>query len=124
MEKEEVFIMQKNKKRICGECPECLLGPKTHCFWQIEKAVPEHFKPSIINAFVSVEEVGGMGYLKASEMSKPFDTEFLSWLLSFCVGNKINVFWKTKDIPFCLGSNEFIQSLTEELEEEKKEKSL
>ena len=64
--------MQKNKKRICGECPECQLGPKTKCFWQIEKSVPEHFKPSMIGAFVSVEEVDGMGYLKATEMDKAF----------------------------------------------------
>jgi hypothetical protein len=117
LEKEEVFVMQKNKKRVCGECPECKLGPKTKCFWQIEKSVPEHFKPSMIKAFVSVEEVDGMGYLKASEMDKAFDTEFLSWLLSFCVGNKVNVFWKTKNIPFCLGSNEFIEALTQELKE-------
>jgi hypothetical protein len=110
--------MAKNKKRVCGECPECDLGPKTFCFWQIEHAVPEHFKPSLIKAFISLEDVDGLGYLKASEMEeKPFDPEFLSWFLSFCVGQKINVFWKTKNIPFCLGSPEFIETLTKSLEE-------
>jgi len=105
--------MAKNKKRICGECPECNLGPKTSCFWQIEKAVPEHFKPSLINAYISVENVNGIGYLSVSEMNEiSLDSEFLSWFLSFCVGHKINVFWKTKDIPFCLGSTEFIETLT------------
>lgn len=108
--------MAKNKKRVCGECPECNLGPKTSCFWQIEKAVPEQFKPSLINAYISVENVNGIGYLTASEMNdQSFDSEFLSWFLSFCVGHKINVFWKTKNIPFCLGSTEFIETLTRAL---------
>lgn len=113
--------MAKNKKRICGECPECNLGPKTFCFWQLEKAVPEHFKPSLINAFISLEDTDGFGYLQASEMhDKPFDPEFLSWFLSFCVGNKFNVYWKTQGIPFCLGSPEFIESITKSLSEEAK----
>jgi hypothetical protein len=110
--------MNKTKKRVCGECPECNLGPKTFCFWQIEKAVPENFKPSLIDAYISVEDVNGIGYLQATEMSKPFDPEFLSWFLSFCVGHKINVFWKTKGIPFCLGSTEFIETLTRAISEE------
>jgi hypothetical protein len=110
--------MSKSKRRVCGECPECNLGPKTSCFWEIEKAVPEKFKPSTIKAYISVENVNGMGYLKASEMDTPFDPEFLSWFLSFCVGHKINVFWKTKDIPFCLGSTEFIEVLTRAMSEE------
>jgi hypothetical protein len=109
--------MAKSKKRVCGECPECNLGPKTFCFWQMEKAVPEHFKPSLIKAYISIENVDGIGYLSASEMEESFDSEFLSWFLSFCVGNKINVFWKTKNIPFCLGSVEFIENLTKELNE-------
>jgi hypothetical protein len=112
--------MAKNKKRICGECPECNLGPKTFCFWQLEHAVPEHFKPSLIKAFISLEDLDGIGYLKASEMEKDFDPEFLSWFLSFCVGHKINVFWKTKDIPFCLGSTEFIEALTRSLVKDEK----
>jgi hypothetical protein len=107
----------KNKKRICKECPECLSGPKNSCFWQIEKAVPEHFKPSLIKAYVSLESLNGINYLQASEIEGNFDSEFLSWLLSFSVGNKINIFWKTKDIPFCLGSTEFIEILTRMLEE-------
>lgn len=112
--------MAKNKKRVCGECPECKLGPKTFCFWQLENAVPEHFKPSLIGAFISLEDLDGIGYLKASEIEKPFDPEFLSWFLSFCVGHKINVFWTTKDIPFCLGSPEFIEALTISLEKNEK----
>jgi hypothetical protein len=111
--------MAKNKKRVCGECPECNLGPKTFCFWQLENAVPEHFKPSLIKAFISLEDLDGIGYLKASEMEKSFDSEFLSWFLSFCVGNKINVFWKTNNVPFCLGSPEFIEALTKSLKETK-----
>ena len=105
--------MPRKKKRICGECPECNLGPKTFCFWQIDQSVPEHFKPSLIKAFISLEDVDGFGYLQASEMEdKPFDPEFLSWFLSFCVGNKFNVYWKTKNTPFCLGSPDFIEALT------------
>jgi hypothetical protein len=110
--------MIKNKKRVCGECPECNLGPKAFCFWQIEKAVPEHFKPSLIGAYISLEDINGLGYLQPSEIEKPFDPEFLSWVLSFCVGNKINVFWKTKDIPFCLGSPEFIETMTRFIQED------
>jgi hypothetical protein len=110
--------MAKGKKRVCGECPECNLGPKTFCFWQMETAVPEKFKPSLIKAYISVENVNGLGYLKASELQENFDSEFLSWFLSFCVAHKINVFWKTKDIPFCLGSSEFIDTLTRAIAEE------
>jgi hypothetical protein len=105
--------MAKNKKRVCGECPECKLGPKNFCFWQMDHAVPEHFKPSLIKAFVSLEDVDGFGYLQASEIEdNPFDPEFLSWFLAFCVRNKLNVYWKTRNIPFCLGSTEFIETLT------------
>jgi len=107
--------MQKNKKRICGECPECILGPKTHCFWQIEKLVPEHFKPSKIKAFVSIETVEDIGYLRAWEIEGQFDSEFLSWILSFCVSQKINIFWETKNIPFYLGSTNFIDALHKEI---------
>jgi hypothetical protein len=107
----------KNKKRVCKECPECSLGPKNSCFWEMEPNVPEHFKPSLIKAYISLENINGIHYLQASEMDSPFDPEFLSWLLSFCVGNKINIFWKTGDIPFCLGSLEFIEILTRSLEE-------
>jgi hypothetical protein len=104
--------MAKNKKRICGECPECLLGPKNSCFWQIEKAVPEHFKPSLIKSYVSLEEINGIHYLKALELGEDFNTEFLSWFLSFCVGHQINVFWKTKNVPFYLGSPIFLENMT------------
>jgi hypothetical protein len=110
--------MAKKKKRICGDCPECKLGPKTFCFWQIDHAVPEHFKPSLIKAFISLEDVDGFGYLQANEIDDTqFDSEFLSWLLSFCVGNRFNVYWKTKNIPFCLGSTEFIEALSRSRQE-------
>jgi hypothetical protein len=109
----------KTKKRVCGECPECLLGPKNSCFWEMEQAVPEHFKPFLIKAYVSLENINGIHYLEASEIDESFDSEFLSWLLSHCVGNKINVFWKTKGIPFCLGHTDFIEVLTRSLEEKK-----
>lgn len=101
----------KNKKRTCRECPECKLDPKNSCFWEIEQAVPEHFKPSKIKAYIALEALNGMHYLNVSEWESPFDPEFLSWLLSYCVANKINVFWKTKDIPFCLGTKEFIETI-------------
>jgi hypothetical protein len=117
LDKKEIFIV-KNKKRSCRECPECNLGPKTSCFWEVEKRVPEQFKPSLIKAYVSLESVNGINYLQASEMDKDFDSEFLSWLVSFCVGSRINLFWKTKNIPFCLGSTEFIEVLTRSLQEE------
>lgn len=110
--------MPKKQKRVCGECPECNLGPKTFCFWQMDQAVPEQFKPSLIKAFISLEDVDGFGYLQASEMDDTqFDSEFLSWFLSFCIGNRFNVYWRTKNIPFCLGSTEFIDALTRSLEE-------
>jgi hypothetical protein len=109
--------MPKSKKRICGKCPECSIGPKNSCFWEIEQAVPEHFNPSLIKAYISLENVNGINYLQASEIEGQFDSEFLSWFLSFCVGNKINVFWKTKEIPFCLGSTEFIEILTRSMKE-------
>jgi hypothetical protein len=107
----------KNKKRSCRECPECTIGPKISCFWEVEMAMPEHFKPSLIGAYVSLESINGINYLQASEIDKSFDSEFLSWLLSFCVGNKFNIYWKTKDIPFCLGSTDFIETLTRFLQE-------
>jgi hypothetical protein len=113
--------MAKNQKRVCRECPECKMGPKTRCFWEIEKAVPEQFKPSEIKAYVSLENINGINYLQASEWDVDFDSEFLSWLLSFSVGNKINIFWKTKGIPFCLGSSEFIEVLTRSLKEDVKD---
>jgi len=94
--------MAKKKKRICGECPECKLGPKTFCFWQIDHAVPEHFKPSLIKAFISLEDVDGFGYLQANEMDDTqFDSEFLSWFLSFCVGNRFLQFFLKKKKQYC-----------------------
>jgi len=105
------------KKRFCGECPECKSNPKLSCFWQIEEKVPEKFKPSEINAFISVENINGIGYLKASEISGSFDSEFLSWFVSFCLGKKINAFWKTKNVPFYIGSPEFLETIWRALKE-------
>jgi len=110
--------MKLKNKRICGDCPQCMSDSELSCFWQIEKMVPEKFKPSEIKAFISVENVNGIGYLKISEMSKPFDTEFLSWVLCFCIGNKINVFWETNKKPFWLGPPEFIETLSRLMEVE------
>jgi hypothetical protein len=111
----------KNKKRLCDNCPECNPTLKKECFWKIEKSVPLHFKPSIIKACVSVESTSGIVYLKAVELDGVmFDSEFLSWLLSFCVANKINVFWQTKNIPFFLGNPDFLR-VTETI---KKQESL
>ena len=102
----------KNKKRICDNCPECNPVLNRECFWKIEKSVPLHFKPSKIKACVSIEEINGIGYLKAQEIDKiPFDTEFLSWLISFCVGKRINIFWQTKNLPFFLGSTDFLRAV-------------
>ena len=113
--------MKKNKKRICRECPECKMGPKNSCFWEIEKDVPEHFKPSLIKAYVSIETINEIPYLEAFEMDGHlFDPEFLSWLLSFCVGHKINVVWKTKNIPFSLGATNFLVALNEKNKKELK----
>ena len=103
--------MKKNKKRICGECPECNLEPGNSCFWEMEKEVPEYFKPSLIKAYVSVETIDDMTYLEAFEMDGvSFDSEFLSWFVSFCVGHKINAVWTTKNVPFCLGSPNLIMA--------------
>jgi hypothetical protein len=110
--------MKKNKKRICRECPECKIGLKNYCFWEIEKEVPEHFKPSLIKAYVSVETINEMTYLEAFEMDGvSFDSEFLSWFLSFCVGHKINAVWKTKNVPFSLGTPSFLIALNKKNQE-------
>ena len=109
--------MKKNKKRVCGECPECKAGPESFCFWEMEKGVPEHFKPSLIKAYVSVETIDEITYLEAFEMEEiSFDSEFLSWFVSFCVGHKINAAWKTKNIPFFLGAPNFIIALNNKKE--------
>lgn len=97
-------------KRKCKECPECIKDSGTSCFWEIEEFVPEKFKPSEIKAYMSVESINGIGFLKATEMGQDFDTEFLSWFVSFCVGKGINAFWTTKGIPFCLGSGIFVEA--------------
>ena len=100
----------KNKKKSCEGCPECNPILKKECFWKIEKSAPLHFKPSAIKACVSIENIDEVVYLKAIELDGiMFDSEFLSWLLSFCVGNKINIFWQTKNIPFFLGTPDFLK---------------
>ncbi len=99
------------KRRSCKSCPQCKLKTDTSCFWQIEKNVPEKFKPSEIGAYICIENISGIGYLRAVEIDRSFDSEFLSWFVSFCVGQGINAFWKTKDVPFCLGSQDFVGTM-------------
>lgn len=98
-----------NKKRSC-KCPQCSGPGELDCFWKIENAIPEKYKPSSVSAYISVENINGIGYLKATEIDKPFDPEFLSWFLAFCVGKGINAFWKTNDVPFCIGSAIFVET--------------
>jgi hypothetical protein len=98
------------RKRVCNYCPQCNSDDGLNCFWQIEKAVPEKFKPEDIFAYITVENINGLGFLKATEIDKDFDTEFLSWFVTFCVGKNLNAFWKTKAEPFCIGSPEFVET--------------
>lgn len=97
------------KKRICGDCPQCITDSEFSCFWEVEDIIPEKFKPSEIKAYISIENINGIGFLKATEMGQTFDTEFLSWFIAFCVGKGINCFWITKEVPFCLGSPQFVE---------------
>lgn len=96
------------KIRAC-RCPQCKSGEGFYCFWKVEKEVPEDFKPLKIKAFISVENINGLGFLRANEMGADFDLKFLSWFLTFCVGKNINAFWKIKEEAFCVGSPQFVE---------------
>lgn len=106
--------MSENKKvliktRRCKDCPQCSSDSNSPCFWKIEKHMPEKFRPSKIKSYISIESINGIGYLKAVEMDGSFDSEFISWFFCFCVGKKINAFWKTNGVPFCIGDSQFIE---------------
>jgi hypothetical protein len=97
------------RKRACRECPDCLSDTRKDCFWQIENQVPESFKPSKIKAYISVENISGIGFLRATDMNQPLDPTFLSWFVTFCVGKNLNAFWRSGGEPFFIGSQEFVE---------------
>lgn len=89
------------------------------CMWRADMRMPEHFKPSEINALVSQQSINNIPYLAAVETGHKMDSEFLSWFLSYVVSNQINAEWHVEEKSFFIGSREFGQAMEFRYEQDK-----
>jgi hypothetical protein len=81
------------------------------CLWKADKNIPEHFKPSEINAIIARQEIDGIPFLSVAECGQELDQEFLSWFVTFGVGNGINIRWKAKDMFYAIGHPDFLRKI-------------
>ena len=81
------------------------------CLWKLDKNIPEHFKPSDINAILTKYEINGIPFLAAVQCGQELDQEFLSWFVSFGVGNGFNIRWDAKGRTYAMGHPEFLKQM-------------
>lgn len=89
------------------------------CMWRADMRMPEHFKPSEINALVSQQEINGIPFLSAVETGSKMDSEFVSWFVSHVVANKINAEWHIEDKSFFIGDGNFGKAMNEKYEQQR-----
>ena len=81
------------------------------CMWKLDPNIPEKFKPSEINAIITKYDVDGIPFLAAVRCGEELDQEFLSWFVTFGVGNGFNIRWEAKDQTYAMGHPEFLKRI-------------
>lgn len=68
-------------------------------------------KPSQVDAILSKRNEDGIPYISLNEAGSVVSSRVLSWLLTYCLANKINVYWEVESGTNWLGTSEFVEKM-------------
>jgi len=83
------------------------------CHYLVDKAVPESMKPSKSNVILSVEEIDGEEFIRATEAGKKMEAEHALWVVGLYINNSVNVCFTVDGRFYYLGSPKFIKAISE-----------
>ena len=81
------------------------------CEWLSNLDIPEWMKPNQVDAILSKRNEDGIPYISLSEAGSVVSSRVLSWLLTYCLANSINVYWEVESGSNWLGSSEFVEKM-------------
>lgn len=82
------------------------------CMWRADERLPEEFSPKNTGSIVTVQAIGNIEYLALGFAGEEVKADFLSWFVTFCVGQQLNAEWKVNGKSNMLGSPEFVSAMT------------
>lgn len=72
-------------------------------------------KPSEINAILDYQEMpDGTPYLRVKEAGEVLSSKVLTWVITYCLGKNINLYWEIEGGSNWIGSPEFAQFALED----------
>jgi hypothetical protein len=81
------------------------------CEWLSNLDIPEWMKPNQVDAILSKRNEDGIPYISLNEAGSVVSSRVLSWLLTYCLVNKINVYWEVESGTNWLGTSEFVEKM-------------
>lgn len=82
------------------------------CMWRADENLPEEFSPNNTGNIVTMQNIGGIEYLALNYAGQELKPDFLSWFVTFAVGNQMNAEWVVNGQGHMVGSREFISAMT------------
>lgn len=87
------------------------------CEWTRQPDVyPEEMRPDRIGAIFSLQEVGGVQYLRVTEAGKTLDAETLSFAVKLTLLNRYNLYWEVNGKAHWFGNKDFVNMVNREKE--------
>jgi hypothetical protein len=85
------------------------------CSWKASNFVPEKFSPKNTGQILSHQTIDGIDYLLMSYAGTRIDAEFLSWFVTYVVGNQLNAAWEVDGEWHLLGTPMFVQAKSRQI---------
>jgi hypothetical protein len=81
------------------------------CGWLTNADLPEWMKPSEINAIVDFRKIENtdIHYIRTSEAGETLRSDVLSWVISYALLKKYNLYWTVNGANYWQGSPEFCE---------------
>jgi hypothetical protein len=86
-----------------------------------EIVIPQEYHPEKVGGYVTTEEIDNIFYLNVVNLEESITTEFLSWLITYCLSKDLNLFWVVSGKNYAIGSKEFISAMVDKVKSEKVE---
>ena len=79
------------------------------CAWLLNLDFPEWMKPDEVNAIIDFREINGIKYIQVNEAGETLRSDVLTWIIQYCIKEKLNLSWKIKNGNNFLGTQEFLE---------------
>ena len=66
-------------------------------------------KPDEVNAIIDFREINGIKYIQVNEAGETLRSDVLTWIIQYCIKEKLNLSWKIKNGNNFLGTQEFLE---------------